>query len=40
VVRVLPEPALPARALCAVDGGETLELTQPVFTQPSLLRVA
>jgi hypothetical protein len=40
VVRVLPEPRLPARALCAVDGGETFTPTRPVFTQPSLLRVA
>jgi hypothetical protein len=40
VVRVLPEPRLPARALCAVDGGKTFALTEPVFTQTSLLRVA
>jgi hypothetical protein len=40
VVRVLPEPTLPARALCAVGGGETIAPTRPVFTQPSLLRVA
>jgi hypothetical protein len=31
---------LSARALCAVDGGETFALTEPVFTQTSLLRVA
>jgi hypothetical protein len=31
---------LPARALCAVAGGETFALTEPVFTQTSLLRVA
>jgi hypothetical protein len=31
---------LSARALCAVAGGETFALTEPVLTQTSLLRVA